>query len=422
MFEKYDQAIKYMEGLSNLPTENDFMVNRDYPEVYLKRMNYFLKLLGNPERGFKYIHITGTAGKGTVSTMVHGMLYASGKTTGLFTSPFVTTTIEKIKVGNLFISPNEFASIVEKLKPKIDQAYLHGPYGQPSYFEICFAIALLYFKQKKCDYVVLEVGLGGRYDATNVIPSPIITAITNIDYDHTEILGKTLKEIALDKGGIIKKGSIFITSEHRSAILKQFNDICIDKRVEMIVIPKKNNHQERNKCLAKEIGRFLNLKERAIEKAISETKLPARFESIQNRPLIILDGAHNRTKIASTVKNLKGLKYKKLNLLIALAENKDSLAILKQIVPLAHNLYLTRFQITNRKCAHPKRLLKIAKPYLNKNCKVNIFLDPHQALLRARKETKKGDCLLVTGSFFLAGELRENWIKEEEVLKSRKSF
>jgi len=158
--------------------------------------------------------------------MIHEVLLVSGKKVGSFTSPFVVTSIEKVKVGELYISPEEFADIVEYLKPFIDEAYISGPYGRPSYFEIFFAIALVYFKQQKCEWVVLEVGLGGRYDATNIIERPIVTAITNIDYDHTEILGKTLKKIAFDKAGIIKTGAEFFTTEQNKSVLAVFSEIC----------------------------------------------------------------------------------------------------------------------------------------------------------------------------------------------------
>ena len=154
------------------------------PSIYIKRMRWFLDLLGNPEKDFKYIHITGTAGKGSVSTMLQDRMVRSGKRTGLFTSPFVTTSIEKIQVDELYIDPVEFADIVDGMKPMIDRAFAECPYGGPSYFERFLAIALVYFRKQKCEWVVLEVGCGGRHDATNVIPAPVVSAITNIDYDR----------------------------------------------------------------------------------------------------------------------------------------------------------------------------------------------------------------------------------------------
>lgn len=421
-FDRYYNAINYLEGLSNLPLNGDYMVKQRHLGVYLKRMRYFLELIGNPDRGMKYIHITGTAGKGTVTNMVHEILKVSGKNVGSFTSPFVTTSIEKIKVKDNYISPDELADIVEYLKPFIDKAYLAGPYGRPSYFEIFLAIAFVYFKQQKCEWVVLEVGLGGRYDATNVIERAMVTAVTMIDYDHTHILGKTLKEIAYDKAGIIKKDSLFFTAEQRPALIKIFDEICKDSKVKLNQIPHQKNYQEYNKALASAITRSVGISEPHIKKGVAIARLQCRFEIIQKKPFVILDGAHNRSKIRSTVVNLEGLKFDKLHLVVGLAENKDEALILDQIIPHADKVYVTRFQIKDRKCAHPKELAEKSKNYLKKTARIDTFLDPSQAMNKALKEAKENDLILVAGSFFLAGEMRKKWFPEKWILSKRKSF
>ncbi len=421
-FTRYYNAVSYLEGLSNMPLKGDYLVQRQNLGVYLKRMRYFLDLLGNPDKGMKYIHITGTAGKGSVTNMVHEIIHASGKKVGSFTSPFVTTTIEKIKVEDLYIDPNEFADIVEYLKPYIDHAYVYGPYGRPSYFEICFALAIIHFKRMKCEWVVLEVGLGGRYDATNVIEKPVITAITNIDYDHTAVLGKTLQKIAYDKAGIIKKGSIFCTSEQRPQILSLFKILCNEHNVPFNLVPKQICYEEYNKKLATLITQKIGINDIHIQKGIHQSRLQCRFEVMQEKPLVILDGAHNRSKIRSTITNLKIISYKKLHVIIGISEGKDSEAILKQIIPLADSVSITRFQIRDRKCAHPKVLSRITRKYLKNNSCIATFLDPTDALSMNLKNAGSRDLVLVVGSFFLAGELRKMWILEEEILKHRKSF
>ncbi len=421
-FERYYDAINFLEGLSNLPLNGDYMVKQRHLGVYLKRMRYFLNLIGNPDRGMKYIHITGTAGKGSVTNMIHEILHASDKKVGSFTSPFVTTSIEKIKVGDVYIDPDEFVGIVEYLKPYIDKAYLEGPYGRPSYFEIFLAIAFIYFKRQKCEWVVLEVGLGGRYDATNVIEKAHITAITLIDYDHTQILGKTLKEIAFDKAGIIKKDSLFFTAEQRPALIKIFEEICKDKKVKLTQIPHQINYQEYNKVLASSIAKSIGISEAYIEKGIAAARLQCRFEIIQGKPLVVLDGAHNRSKIRSTIVNLKNLKFNKLHLILGLAENKDETLILDQIIPFADRVYMTRFQIKDRKCAHPKKLAKRSRKYLKKSASIETFLDPHMALARALEDAKDDDLVLVAGSFFLAGEMRKKWFPEEWILEKKRSY
>lgn len=234
-FQTYREAVAFIESFSYRSIRRNAVKKagdkiRD-PNFFLKRTQHFLDLLKNPERGMKVIHVTGTAGKGTVSTMIQQVLNAARQSNpkigsvGLFTSPYVTTTIEKIKVDDQYIAPDEFVEIVEYIKPFIPKAE-KSTYGIPSAFELFVILSLLYFKRKNCKWAVLEVGLGGRYDATNIIPNPVVTAITNIDYDHTDILGHTLREIAYDKAGIIKKGSLFFTSEQRPSLQNFFKKTC----------------------------------------------------------------------------------------------------------------------------------------------------------------------------------------------------
>lgn len=412
----------FLEGLSNLPIEGDYMIKRGDLDVYLKKMRSFLEKLDNPDKYIKFIHITGTAGKGTVTNMIHEVLNVSGANVGSFTSPFVTTSLEKIKVRDLYISPDEFADIVDYLKPHINEEYQDSPYGRPSYFELFLAIALVYFKNKKCEWVVLEVGCGGRYDATNVIKNPIITAITNIDYDHMNIFGNTLKQIAYEKVGIIKRGSFFYTTEKRKHLLKMFRDVCEENKVKLNVIYAKGNYSLQNIALVKAITHKLGINEEDIQRGIKQAHLQCRFEIMQNNPLVILDGAHNRVKIKSTLENLRKLKFNKLHIIIGMADNKDGDSMLKQIIPIVDSVIVTRFQIKDRKCAHPKRLLTKVREYLRKGTLSELSLDPEVALDRTIERAAKNDLILVTGSFFLVGELRKRWFSEESILSRRKSF
>lgn len=392
-FSRYYNAVKYLEGLSNIQSGPNYMSGpaprgvrgKHDPSVYIKRMAWFLDLLGNPEKGFKYIHITGTAGKGTVAAMIQQAMVKEGKHVGLFTSPFVTTSIEKIQVGDLYIAPDEFADVVEKMKPSLDEAFVKCPWGGPSYFERFLAIAFLYFKKMQCEYVVLEVGCGGRYDATNVIDAPMMSAITNIDYDHMHILGKTLTKIAWDKSGIIKKGSKFFTTETRPRLRKIMEDICQEQGASFTYVPGGNNE------LVEVMGFDAQ-----------EVKLPARFEIMQDKPLVIIDGAHNRAKFRYTAKQLESLPYNKLHLVVALAANKDK-DIIKEIR--ADYIYPTRFQNPERQCMN-----------------LGGFTDSLLALDAALAAARSDDLVLVTGSFYLAGELRTRWYSEEGILINRKAF
>jgi dihydrofolate synthase / folylpolyglutamate synthase len=422
-FAPYYNAVNFLENLSNLPRDNDYMTSRGDGWIHLEKTRILFNLLGNPQRNFKYIHITGTSGKGTVADLIHSALAASGKKAGLFTSPFATTTIEKFKIGNLYIDPLEFAELVENLKPFIDKANQLSLWGPLSYFEIIFALAIVYFKKHRCKWVVLEVGCGGRFDATNIIPVPAAAVLTNIGFDHMEILGKTLKKIAFEKAGIIKKGSSFWTAEQRPHLLIMFKEICKKEKAAFHWIKtEKQDHFKINRQLAKAICKNIGLKNTDIEKGFKKAFMPCRFEIIQKNPLVILDGAHNEAKMESTIYNLKKEKNKKLHLVFALANNKKADVILKKIIPMADYVYLTRFEMARRKCADPAQLYNLSKKIAKPSAKFKIYYDPWQALNQSLRSAKKNDAILVTGSFFLSGDLRKKWHSEEWVLKNRKSY
>jgi len=426
-YEKYYSAVSYLESLGNIGGgyQKTNLKSHPHPEMFIERMKSFLKLVGNPENNFKFIHITGTSGKGGVSSSIHSSLIISGKKTGLFTSPFVVSTIEKIKVGDKYIDPLVFADITESLKPHIDESIRSSKHGAPSYFELIFTIALIYFKMEKCEYVVLEVGLGGRYDATNIIKNPLVTAITNIDLDHTNILGKNVEEIARDKIGIVKKGSTFFTTEENPKLIEIFKKTCKEIGVNVNILDVKNlNYKERNELLVNSICKYLKIEsnnEKFNKKIEFKNILPARFEIIKNNPHIIIDGAHNPSKIKSTLYNLSKLKYNKLYVLFAISADKDWKSVIKMIIPLADTIYVTRFGIPGRNCISLKLLLNSIVEISKGKCKTKLYSDPVQAFLKLKEKLSKKDILLVTGSFYLAGDIRKLYCSEEQILKQRNS-
>jgi len=253
--------------------------------------------------------------------MIHTVLTTAEFNAGLYTSPNVTTPIEKIKVKNQLISPTEFVEILNAIKPAIDYAYQYCPYGRPSWFEVYTAMSFIYFKNKKCDYVVLEVGLGGAFDATNIIKSPKITIINKISIDHIDQLGNTISEITKEKAGIIKPKTIFFTPTTNSpAVLKILKQACQKVGVEfnLISAPKEKiklkmigYHQQINAAIAKAACQKLGIKNQIITQGLAKTTMACRFEIIQKNPTIILDGAHNESKIESVVKNIKNLTHSK---------------------------------------------------------------------------------------------------------------
>ncbi len=430
-FQNYFEAVRYLETIHNL-AQDDYYLKKSGRTIFLKRLRYFLNQIGNPQKNLKFIHIGGTSGKGSVANMIHSILTEAGFKAGLYTSPYPTTSIEKIKIGKLLIDPDEFTAIVESLKPIIDKTYLESPYGRPSYFEIFTTIAFIYFKKQKCDYAVIEVGLGGRYDATNVIPSPAITIINKIGYDHTDVLGKSLLGIAKEKSAIIKPKTIFFTtSKNSKKIIGIFKKDCKKNKAEFnLVRPKKTTyitdlmgiHQQENANLAEEACKKLGIGKKEIRAGLKKTKMSCRTEIIQRKPIVILDGAHNVSKMKTTAETIRNLTYQKLYIIIALTNDRNAWEIFKEIIPLADCIFITRFQSTGKKCYSPLKILKKINSINSKNQKKpkKIFLDPGMALKKALKTAGPKDLVLITGSFYLAGELRKYWRSEYKVLKERK--
>lgn len=425
-FDQYRAAVNFLESFNNTPRQ-EYMDNQKNPEIYLKRMEFLAAACGHPERRFKFIHVTGTSGKGSTATYIHSILTNAGYNAGLYTSPFPTTSIENIKVKNNYISPDEFVKIVNQLKPILAKVYDQSPYGFPSYSEIFLAVALIYFAKKKCDYVVLEVGCGGRYDQTNIIPAPEIAVITNIGKDHLQTLGKTLTKIAWHKAGIIKTGSHLITAERRPRLLKIFQKTCQEKKASIEIIDYKNDKQDNtnflhpNAVIARKVAERLKISTKIIDQAIKATKIPIRLEIIQKKPLVILDGAHNEDKMKFLVNYLKNFKYQKLHVVFAMKYNKDATNILTQILPITDKLYITRFLLQCFKAYSLKELSDITKQ-IQPKLTARIFLDPYDALKTAQKTAGPNDLILITGSIYMVGELRKCWVPEDRILEKRSSF
>lgn len=425
---KYKKAVKFLESLNNIPGSN-YMNKREKNKLkgydrsfFIKRLEYLLDLVGNPEKKLEYIHIAGTAGKGSTTAAIHNALKSKYKV-GSYYSPHTTAHIERIKVNNKYITPNAFANIVESLKKPLTECALKSPYGVPSYFEVFLTIAFIYFVQRKCQLIILEAGLGGKYDATNIIKNTKIAIITNVDYDHQNLLGNTLNDIARDKMEIIKPKCTFITTESRPQILKIFKEKCAKEKVEYVNLKYKNEIGNKNNLIAKKVSEILNINKQTARKAIQRSKLPCRFETIQASPRVIIDGSHNPVKIKKLAENLSTIKYNRLILMFAMVEDKDSYKSLKEIAHLADHIIFTRSLsvVGGRKTTSLKTFQNIIKK-LKIKAQVDYFLDPWQALNFSLSLLNSKDCLTVTGSMYLVGDLRKKWINEDHILALRRSF
>lgn len=431
----FTEAYNFITSLENLPRK-EYLTNPHRCNWFLQRLQYFLDKLGNPERKIPhYIHVTGTSGKGSVTTYLHNILLANGARVASTYSPHPTTITERWKIGNCYMTKKEFAELVTFIKPKLDEYINDTPFDMLSFFEITEAIGLLFFARHKVQWAVMEVACGGRNDSSNIIPWKDAAIITNIGLDHVGIIGKNKKEIAYEKAGIIKKGCQVFTAEKNKKIRQIFaQEIkkCGAKPLTTINSPKFTinkkgafgvdfvyqnekyhlhqfgDHQIHNAILCSSVAKNLKIPITAIKKGLAQTsEQPLRLEIISHRPYLILDGAHNPDKMQSTVDGVKNLKYHNLNLLIGFSGDKNFTKMIQQLATLNPKTIAITRNTTNqlRKVADPKIIATTFQKILPK-AKIKIFLDPFVAWCWVHKHTARNDALLATGSIFVSGELR----------------
>lgn len=423
LFQQYRAAEDFLESLGNMNTVN-FFAGTSNPAHHFARAKHLLKLAGNPDRGLKIIHVAGTSGKGSTANYIYNILQKAGFKVGAHFSPFVSVATEKIQINGRFISAREFVDLVEEIKPIIQKC--HETFGTPSYFECWVLLALLYFRKHKCNYVVLEVGCGGRFDATNAVEKTLVSVITNIGFDHMHILGNTIPKIAFEKAGIIRPHGTVFTAVDRPAALRVIKHVCRAKNAVLTITNQPINQLTMpNALLAAAVCRHLGIPERTINDGIAKAApLPARFETVQQRPLVVMDGAHNPDKLnylSNTVRNGRDRSaHGRMHLICALTDHKNIHDCYEKIVPLADFVYATRPLNAFRKFANPTDLARVIKKI--KRMPTRAFLDPNAALDAALKRAKPDDIILITGSFFLCSDLRKRWVSEEAQLTKRTSF
>ncbi len=442
----YPQAQDYLNSFVNYEWLDSYPYKSSFK---LERVQRLLHLLGNPHRTLRAIHIAGTKGKGSTCAFVANILREAGFKTGLYTSPHLVDVRERICILQSLvagrwslekdrISKKDFARLIEKIKPCAEKLRKTRS-GKLSYYEILTSLAFLYFKKEECDFVVLETGIGGKLDATNVASS-LACAITPISYEHTHLLGTTLKKIAAEKAGIIKnRKPIVITAPQRPAVLKVIRrrtkeagadlyevgrDIQIKEKSWSIFgqsfdvkgifaeysglkIGLLGGHQIVNAAVAIGCAESLcsqgvvKVSREAIREGLKKTRWPGRLEVISRNPGIVLDAAHNRAS-ACALKNAlnKFFKFRKLILVFGVCRDKDVKGILKELIPCASRIILTGAQ--NPRALAPETI----KSFIKTNVRpVALTRNPAQAMKIARQSARQKDLILVTGSLFLVGEV-----------------
>ena len=442
-FSTYKQAEEFL--LQTIDFEKLTQYKYDTSTFDLKRMEEMMLRVGNPHKKRRAVHITGTKGKGSTAIIIASVLKGLGLKTGLFTSPHLTYLGERMKVNDKTISQETFVQLMNMLKPYIDKITAETPILMPTFFEIVTAIAFLYFEREETDLSVLEVGMGGRLDSTNII-LPEVSVITPVGYDHTERLGKTLDKIAFEKAGIIKEGIPVISSIQEPDALAVISKTCNEKRSLLylvgqdiliydikvaqrngiygtecvietwrncykdIFLPLVGRHQVEN-CAAA-IGTLeilsgkgvVRVDNELIVNALAEIRCPARIEVISEDPIIIVDTAHTVASMKILRESInENFSFKNLILVLGLSSDKDIEGVLKEIASIADDLILTR--TGNPREAEPEQMASIVKSFFHKN--LMVIEDIGEAMKEAKRIAEKDDLICTTGSFFLAGKVKE---------------
>lgn len=421
----YEEALKFIHSTYRFGSK-----------LGLENIKDLLRRLGNPHERFDVVHVAGTNGKGSVTSMLTHVLHEAGYRVGMFISPYLERFTERIQVGLKEIEPEELARITERVKEKVEEMVGEGK-NHPTEFEIVTAIGFVYFAEMKVDYAVVEVGLGGRLDATNVV-DPIVSVITSISYDHMDVLGDTLEKIAAEKAGIIKPGRPVVTypqhpeamsviqrvAQERGAPLFEVNKDGIEvlasevgrqifnysfdgERFSGVVIHLTGRHQILNAATALTAVAVLRrqgiaISDDAVYKGMERAFWPGRLEVIRRQPFVVLDGAHNESGaevLAQAVKEY--FAGKPVTLVIGILRDKDVDAIVKHLCPLADSVIVTKPD--SPRAMDPAELAMRVKRYCQ-----DVVVEPNieKAAARGFSKVHQDGVLLFTGSLYLIGKVR----------------
>jgi len=413
----------------------------------LENMNNLLEKLDNPQEKLRIIHVAGTNGKGSTCSFINSILTEAGYRVGLYTSPSIEGFTGRIRINNYNISEDRFADLTSRVRDVINVMVLEGM-DHPTEFEIITAMAFLYFQVEKVDFVVLEVGLGGRLDATNVVKNPLISVITPIGLDHTEYLGDTLGKIAFEKAGIIKENNLVVSAKQdeeateviKSVALKnrssdvmfldlstlqiqeseihnqRFSVEILDEKYRDINIRLIGLHQIENACLALAViqllrqKRHINIDRDSIYLGLAKTQWPGRFEIVSSDPMTIIDGAHNvhaALRLKETIE--KVIPNKSIVLVIGMLGDKDVDGVLNNIVPLSKKVVIT--QPNNSRALLASDLEKRVKR-LNENTYRSKSIE--DAVSMAYELCQNEEIILFAGSLYLIEKVRGLLIKSSD--------
>jgi dihydrofolate synthase / folylpolyglutamate synthase len=410
----FNDAIRYLESLALLGVKFD-----------LKRIAKVLAVFNDPQNQVPVIHIAGTNGKGSVCAFLASILQAAGKRVVLYTSPHLAEVTERIQIKRKDIDRAAFAGLITEVREVCDFLRV-----ELTYFEILTAMAYIYFDREKVDIAIIETGMGGRLDATNVVKKPLVSVITNVDYDHTEYLGNTLKKIAREKAAIIKEHGITVTAAIQPEVLSVLKEQCREKKARLVRVDKsiripagwqiglKGLHQKINAACAvaviKELQRQgFEISEKSVKQGLKKVFWPGRLEvfklATRNSQLatVLLDGAHNPAGMSSLARELEARKsgINKHILVFGVLKDKDYCRMVEIIAPLADQVILVR--PVSERALSPQKIKKLWPT----DTEVLVAESIPQAIKRALRFAGKKDLVTVTGSLYTIGEARKYLIK-----------
>lgn len=424
--------MNYSEAMNFIANTSRFGMN-----FGLSRVEKMLELLGNPQNKIKCIHIAGTNGKGSTTAMIASILKEEGYTVGMYTSPYLEEFEERIQINGVNIPKERLAELVSKIE-KVSEEIVTLGFDNPTQFEIITAIMFLYFSEENVDYAIIEVGLGGRLDATNVI-DPVLVVITSISYDHMNILGETIEEIAGEKCGIIKNSPV-VTYPQVEEAMKVIEEKCKEKSVQLIktsessikeVIINKNDNTQKVKL---EVGNELkeyklaligkhqvknamvvlntieafktlggSVKEESIKAGLENVRWIGRMERLNKNPMVVIDGAHNIDGIRTLKESVKEyFSYNKLILILGILGDKQVKEMVNTIGSLGEDIILTE--------PHNERAesLEVMESYLKEE-KKNVYkiMNYREAYEKALDLANEDDLILICGSLYMVGDMRK---------------
>lgn len=439
--------MNYKETLQYINSIAKFGIN-----LGLERTEKVLELLGNPHKKVKAVHVAGTNGKGSITVMISSILMESGFKVGMYTSPYLEEFEERIQINGKNISHDDLSRVVTKVSEVVDKVVQLG-YDNPTEFEIITCAMFYYFWEKKVDIAVIEVGLGGRFDSTNVMPSfskeygggVMASVIASISYDHMNILGNTLEKIAYEKAGIIKRDVPVILYPQSESVEEVIKKVCEESGSELVRVPLKcanfinknrvdirskkyiqnievctrqysynielsllGKHQLLNCAAAlfavEQLSRYgILIDKSSILRALNNVRWKGRLEIINTNPLVVIDGAHNIQGISMLRENIcTYFKYKHMILILGILADKEVDTMVKTIVPLAERVIAVTPNDVRGEEAN--KLKTIIEKY-NSNCEA--FDNYGEAYRKALMYCREEDLILISGSLYMVGDMRK---------------